>query len=543
MKIALYCRVSSAAQERQGTIQTQVAVAERYCAGQGVKIISRYLDDGISGSVPIRERLNGSKLWADAEAGKFDLLLVHSLSRLARSTIEILNVLEFFERRGIAIKSLTQDIDTGTATGKFFITALASMDQLTRDNIRESSRHGLERIVREGKWSGGKPPFGYCVENKRLAIDPVQSDIVRRIFGWYLSGLRLRAIAARLNAADVKHPLDWNKPLSRIWWESTVNKILRNPSYIGQWFWRKRTDRRKVAGLSTCTKTSKEQQIAVTIPRIISEEDFEEVQRTLTANQSASFRNVKNFYLLRGLIYCRKCGLKYIGMTSGKKPWVKQFYRCRSRISTPQLQACGAKHVRADLLDQAVWQFCVDFAEDPSPVIDEMRKTMETGQSRQWEYRMDDRRLDNEIVQRSEQRAQTINLHRRGLIDDSEAERELNRLRTELEAMRAERRELSEALSTAEQAEYRVLTAESMLNLMAETVLNADDRIKREVVLSWIDRIEIETLGEGRYAHAVAHVRFVFQPSQTVTSVEPAVATSRARFAACCPRTSRKSTL
>jgi septal ring factor EnvC (AmiA/AmiB activator) len=230
-------------------------------------------------------------------------------------------------------------------------------------------------------------------------------------------------------------------------------------------------------------------------------------------------------------------------MTSGKKPWVKLFYRCRSRISTPQLQPCGAKHVRADLLDRALWQLCIDFAEDPSPVIDEMRKTLEAGQSRQWEYRMDDRRLGREIAERSEQRAHTINLHRRGFIDDKEAEHELDRLRTELEAMKAQRDELNNALASAEQAEYRTMTAESMLNLMAETVLNADEKVKREVVLAWVDRIEIQTVGEGRKAQAIAHVRFVFQPTQTVTSVEPAVATSRARFAACWPRTSRKSTL
>jgi site-specific DNA recombinase len=544
MKVVCYSRVSSAIQAEKGTIRTQDEVADRYCAANGITLTNRYVDDGVSGSIPIRERPGGAKLWADADARRFDLILVFSLSRLARSTLEILNALEFFKSKGIAIKSLTQDIDTSTPTGQFFITNLASMDQLMRDNIKENTRHGLERIVRAGQWAGGKPPFGYSVIDKRLTIDPIQSEIVKDIFSWYLGGLRVRGIAIRLNSLEIKHPLDWKKEKSRIWWDTTVSKLLRNRVYVGEWVWRKRTDRRKVGGRSVCTKTTSDQQIAIAVPPIIANEDFEQIQQTLTTNRANSFRNVKNFYLLRSLIFCRECGSKYVGMTSGRKPWVKQFYRCRSHISTSQLQPCKGKAVRADLLDAAVWDHCSSFAEDPSLVIDELRSVMLSKQDNQWELRLEAKALDASIAARSQQRAKVINLHRKGIVSDDEAERELLALRSELEGMEQQLLGLRAALGSAEDAEYRIVTAESMLNLVAERVLSADDKTKREVALAWIDRIEIETVGEGRKARGIAHVRFVFQPSsEAVDYVEGGVATSRARFAACWPRTSRKSTL
>jgi site-specific DNA recombinase len=537
MRVVCYSRVSSAIQEEKGTIRTQDEVADRYCAANAITPINRYVDNGVSGSIPIRERPGGAKLWADADARRFDLILVFSLSRLARSTLEILNALEFFKARGIAIKSLTQDIDTSTPTGQFFITNLASMDQLMRDNIKENTRHGLERIVRAGQWAGGTPPFGYRVVDKRVAIDPIQSKIVQDIFRWYLGGARVRGIAVRLNAADVTHSI------SKHWWDTTVSKLLRNRAYIGELVWRKRTDRRKVAGKSVCTKTTKDQQITVPIPPLVSSEDFERVQLTLTTNQANSFRNVKNFYLLRSLIFCRECGSKYVGMTSGRKPWVKQFYRCRSHISTSQIAPCNGKAVRADLLDAAVWDHCSSFAENPSIVIDELRSVMLSKQDNQWELRLEAKALDASISARSQQRAKVINLHRKGIVSDAEAERELLALRSELEGLEQHRQELLDALGSAEDAEYRIVTAESMLKLVAEKVLSADDEARREVAVAWIDRIEIETVGAGREGRTKAHVRFVFQSSaETVTSVEPGVATSRARFAACWPRTSRKST-
>src|SRR5260370_4057004 len=222
MRVVCYSRVSSAIQEEKGSIRTQGEVADRYCAANAITPINRYVDDGVSGSIPIRERPGGAKLWADADARRFDLILVFSLSRLARSTLEILNALEFFKARGIAIKSLTQDIDTSTPTEQFFITNRASMDQLMRDNIKENTRHGLERIVRAGQWAGGTPPFGYRVVDKRVAIYPFQSQIVQDIFRWYLAGARVRGIAVRLNAADVTHSI------SKTWCDTTVPKLLRN---------------------------------------------------------------------------------------------------------------------------------------------------------------------------------------------------------------------------------------------------------------------------------------------------------------------------
>ncbi len=72
MKTVLYGRVSSDSQEEKGSIRTQLETAAGYCKLQRITITERYLDDGVSGSIPLKERPAGSRLIADVEAGKVD---------------------------------------------------------------------------------------------------------------------------------------------------------------------------------------------------------------------------------------------------------------------------------------------------------------------------------------------------------------------------------------------------------------------------------------------------------------------------------------
>jgi site-specific DNA recombinase len=534
LRAVLYCRVSGDDQN----IESQIDFAVRHCKLHEIAIHEIYKDDGVSSlHYKLEQRPEGARLLADAKAGKFDTILVFKVDRLIRGSVA--STAELLREYGVTIRSLTEPFDTSTPAGKLLLNMLGEMGEFERSNIIERSRSGMERIVRAGQWAGGVPPFGYCVgADKKLALDTAQSEIVKDIFRWYLSGaLRVRGIAQRLNAADVKHSI------SRRWWDTTVSKLLRNRAYVGELIWRKRTNRRRVGGKWTCVKTTKEQQITIAIPPIISQKDFDPVQRMLTANQRGSFRNVKNFYLLRGLIFCRQCGSKYRGMTSGRKPWIKTYYRCASHIGTSQIPPCRGKAVRADILDAAVWETCLSFAQDPGQVIEELRAVMQTTQNVQHESRALVASLEKQITKIKQGRADTIRLHRLGVITQEETERDLAALEGEVKALNEHRQEILVAVESSEDAEFKLLSVESMLNLLAERISSLSLDAMREVVLSWVSRIEIETVSEGKTDRGVAHVSFAFGASPAaVAFVGRGVATSSARLAACWPRTSRKST-
>jgi site-specific DNA recombinase len=86
MRVALYFRVSTDEQKERASIETQREFAAQYCKVHEITVISSYSDDGISGTIPVAERPDGSRLLSDVRAKKFDTILVYKLDRLARST-------------------------------------------------------------------------------------------------------------------------------------------------------------------------------------------------------------------------------------------------------------------------------------------------------------------------------------------------------------------------------------------------------------------------------------------------------------------------
>jgi hypothetical protein len=126
-------------------------------------------------------------------------------------------------------------------------------------------------------------------------------------------------------------------------------------------------------------------------------------------------------------------------------------------------------------------------------------------------------RLDSVLIRKVTERARVINLVRRGLISDAEAEHELKRLQLEVSQMQQEREELLRGQETAEELELRILNAETMLSLMADRAAKAVENTKREIVLALVDRVTIETSGQGKDARTTAKACYTFSPSPSVS--------------------------
>lgn len=515
MKAVLYARVSSQMQTDAGTIASQTDYAQQYCRLQKIPILETYSDEGISGTVKVSERPAGARMLTDARAGKFDTILVFRIDRLARRTSDLLNTIDMLEECGVAIRSLTEPFDTSSAPGRFMVSMLGSVAELERSNIAERSRAGAERIAREGRWNGGRPPFGYDVVDGKLAIHPVRGQIVKDIFTWYLCGQRVRAIAQRLNVLETKHPMEWGRPgARRPWYESTVSKLLNNRVYVGEFTWRKRTERKKVSGRWTYKKTKADQQIKVEIPALISPDDFNRVQQILKDNFTFSKRNVKHFYLLRGLISCGECGRRYVGLGSGRPRWYKYYYRCSSHVSAVGRVPCDGKAIRADRIDPLIWDQCVAFITNPASILDDLVETMRGAQNSQRDIKSEIAQMESALLVKARERAKVITLIRRGLITDAEGERELALLQAEQTQIEQQKKALSSRLAAAENSELNILAAEYIVAALAEKVAEVNESVKREIVSLLVDKITVTTVND----RPKATVNYIFRLASSVSS-------------------------
>lgn len=155
MKVAIYCRVSTADQ----TTENQILAIKRFCEVQQFKTFNIY-EDTISGSSQNRDGLN--KLKADAEKGKFDSVIVWKLDRLARSTMHLLQTLNFFNSHSIGFISVTENVDTTTPAGKMLVTFLGAIAEFERELIRERVKAGLDR-AKANNVKLGRPRKGFDV--------------------------------------------------------------------------------------------------------------------------------------------------------------------------------------------------------------------------------------------------------------------------------------------------------------------------------------------------------------------------------------------
>jgi len=152
MKVAAYARVSTNNHHQDPEVQLRDIRA--FCKFKGWEIVETYIDKGVSGAKASRPALN--RMMVDAEAKKFDAVVVWKFDRFARSAQHMLKALETFNSHGIAFASTTESIDTSTPTGKMVFTVLAAVAEMERSITIERIHAGLRNARAKGRKPGVK---------------------------------------------------------------------------------------------------------------------------------------------------------------------------------------------------------------------------------------------------------------------------------------------------------------------------------------------------------------------------------------------------
>lgn len=137
-----YIRVSSMEQNEQ----RQVEAMEKFN-------IEKWFVEKISGKDTNRPKLQ--EMLDFAREG--DTIHIHDFSRLARSTKDLLDIVEYLNSKKIVLVSNKENIDTSTSTGKLMLTMIGAINEFERTNLLERQREGIEIAKRNGKYKGRKP--------------------------------------------------------------------------------------------------------------------------------------------------------------------------------------------------------------------------------------------------------------------------------------------------------------------------------------------------------------------------------------------------
>jgi len=226
MKAAVYARTSSTSQRFGYSIGEQVRQCLDRCEMLGWEPVFVFKDEAKSGKDTDRPMFQ--EMLTRAEQGVFDVLVFWKLDRFSRSIMHAVQLENEFREWGIALHSVTEQLDTTTAAGRFNFRNIANAAEFERDMIKQRTKMGHTALAMAHKWPNSAPPLGYEKrDNGKLRIHPRESSLVRSIFKLYLEKQSMPSTAVVLNHQNVptKQGGDWTA--------SEVGKVLRRQLYTG----------------------------------------------------------------------------------------------------------------------------------------------------------------------------------------------------------------------------------------------------------------------------------------------------------------------
>ncbi|MDD5546868.1 MAG: recombinase family protein [Candidatus Omnitrophica bacterium] len=345
MRCGLYIRVSTDMQRERGeSLDVQLKRLEAYVTSkEDWSVVAMYKDAGISAKNTNRPEF--IRMMDDIEAGRLDVILCTKLDRLFRNTKDFLDTTENFERKNVMFVCLEGNIDTSTPAGRVFSTMRAAFSQFERETTAERVKDVMCSRAEQGKYNGGIAPYGFLSENKSLRVNSLEADIVREIFSFYLEHRSILYVTHKLNEDGIK------TRKGGMWAPTSVRRILTNPCYYGEVVYNKRSHTYR--GELRHNPVERYIRGAGAHQPLITRELFDKV-RDIVRQQSKIAPKANAKYLLTGLVYCSRCGVRMHGMLYTKPNGAKYaYYKCSGHTQKGNAQ-CSGSSIRADSLESLI---------------------------------------------------------------------------------------------------------------------------------------------------------------------------------------------
>lgn len=323
----IYIRVSTFDQAREGfSLGEQEERLKEFCNFKRYNIYKVYQDAGISAKNDKRPAYQ--EMIEDVKKGNINVIVALKLDRLTRSVYDIEKLMNFVNDYECDIDCMADESNTTTSNGRMVMRIMTSVSQNEIEKCSERTKFGMAGAIKNGHIPN-RTGLGFKRENKKLVPDPLTKDIIVRIFDLYLEGKSHQAIANIYNKEKVLGKTNW--------YDSTVQKILSNELYKGDY----------VNGKRTKHPTYYEN----VIEPIVSKEKWESCQYQKLRNARHYERTAT--YLFTNKLKCSKCG-NFLGghattKTNGKKYYYYKCNTCKTYFNEIDIE----KELKAFMLELA----------------------------------------------------------------------------------------------------------------------------------------------------------------------------------------------
>ena len=226
LRVAAYARVSSSKDAMLHSLSAQVSYYNKYISSHDDwEFVGIYADEGISGTKEDRDEFQ--RMINDCRAGKIDLILTKAISRFARNTMTMLEIVRELKNLNVDVFFEEQNLHSISSDGEMVLTLLASVAQEEARSVSENQKWRIRKDFERGLIWGGNSAYGYRIINKKMVIIPEEAKLVKRIFQLYIGGLGFQKISKLLNDEGIPamRAKRWNK--------QSLQQIIANINYTG----------------------------------------------------------------------------------------------------------------------------------------------------------------------------------------------------------------------------------------------------------------------------------------------------------------------
>ena len=333
-KLHIYRRVSQKIQETEGdSLTTQLEIGKDVCKRlKKQKVVSGFKDWNEGPKSSSKDDFSNrpilNRLLLEIEQGNVKHLFCYDTDRLSRNEKTWFIIRQSIKDNNVKLHTRNGELDLNDPTDSFLTGILGYVNQYTNEQRKIRSIIGRENQVRQGKFPGGEPNFGYVNIDKKYRRNEEEVVWVKKMFNIMDKGGSIKQISELFTNNGVK------PKRSKTWNFGTIQKMLMNRIYVGEHMWK---------GIQMKT------------PQIISHSQFDRVQKKLGSRYISN--NKTHFYLLTPLITCGHCGSTFYGMNNIKNG--SKIYYCPTKQNNWRgngNKKCSLKkNINIERTDELVW--------------------------------------------------------------------------------------------------------------------------------------------------------------------------------------------
>jgi len=491
MLTAIYARVSTEESAEKGfSIPSQLEACRRRAAEIGAINIVEYVDDGYSGGDLDRPAMN--ELRNDVKLGKISTVIFYDPDRFARNLMHQLIVTEEIEKAGCRLEFVNFEWKN-TPEGRLFYSLRGAISEYEREKIKERTMRGKLEKARQGKVVVPQRTIGLIWDKEREVYfkDPEKAKVVQDIFEMMAyEKMTTRQIAERLNSLDIPAPsVGTRKNKNNGWTKKTVGCIIKNPVYIGEYYYNRyrhvKKENKYGKKVRTIIERPREEWIAIPVEPIIDRELWERANKQLQINGRLSHR-VKRFYLLRGMLKCAKCGNNF-GATTGS---AGRHYKCYGTTSDGK-KVCNAGMLNADKTEAVIWDAVKEALKDPERIlkaVEREQKGFEIDRKKA-ETRLTS--VEHELQMIEDKKQQILSLFRANLLTQEDVAKELAILKKKADILMGEKVKAERVVKVHQISKQNAEIIRNICSEVAANIDHLDDHQKREILEIFIEEITV----------------------------------------------------